>query len=93
MSKTITFLMIISFALMSSSGITCKADAKKFGDEKGQILCPVMEGKIDKKVYADYKGKRVYFCCAACKEKFNKEPEKYLKKLEGVKLDNAPEAK
>jgi YHS domain-containing protein len=48
---------------------------------KPQTTCPVMGGAIDKKVYADYKGKRVYFCCAGCIETFNKNPEKYLKKM------------
>lgn len=37
-----------------------------------------MGGKIDKSVYADYKGKRIYFCCAGCPETFLKDPEKYL---------------
>ena len=48
---------------------------------KPQTTCPVMGGTIDKKVYADYKGKRVYFCCPRCIETFNKDPEKYLKKM------------
>lgn len=50
--------------------------------EKTQTTCPILGGKIDKKVYADYNGKRVYFCCTDCIEQFKKEPDKYLKKLE-----------
>jgi YHS domain-containing protein len=47
-----------------------------------QTTCPVMEGnKIDKNVFVEYQGKKVYFCCADCKAKFEKEPEKYLAKL------------
>lgn len=47
-----------------------------------QTTCPIMEGnKIDKNVFVEYKGKKVYFCCAACKDKFLAEPEKYLAKL------------
>jgi len=46
-----------------------------------QKICPVMEGPINKELYTEYKGKKVYFCCAGCKEKFEKEPEKYLDKL------------
>lgn len=49
--------------------------------ESVQTKCPVMGGDIDKNVYLDYKGRRVYFCCGNCKEKFMKEPEKYLKKI------------
>jgi YHS domain-containing protein len=40
-----------------------------------------MEGTINKELYTEYKGKKVYFCCLGCKEKFEKEPEKYLSKL------------
>ena len=60
---------------------------KKFQDtgvlpESLQKKCPVMGGDIDKKVYIDYKGRRVYFCCAGCEEKFLADPDKYLKKIE-----------
>ncbi len=33
-------------------------------DPKPQTTCPVLAGKIDKNVYADYQGKRIYFCCS-----------------------------
>jgi YHS domain-containing protein len=47
-----------------------------------QTTCPVMDGnKIDKNVFVEYKGKKVYFCCTQCKAAFEKEPEKYLAKL------------
>jgi YHS domain-containing protein len=46
-----------------------------------QTVCPVMGGKINKSVFATYKGKKVYFCCAGCETPFLKNPEKYLSKL------------
>lgn len=47
-----------------------------------QTTCPIMEGnKIDKNIFVEYKGKKVYFCCAACKSVFEKDPEKYIAKL------------
>lgn len=46
-----------------------------------QTTCPIMGGPINKELYADYKGQRVYFCCMACPEEFNKNPEKYIAKL------------
>ncbi len=46
-----------------------------------QTVCPVMGGAIDKSIYVDYKGHRVYFCCHDCIAAFNKEPEKYLAKM------------
>jgi YHS domain-containing protein len=63
-----------------------------FAMAASQETCPVQAGKIDKKSYADYKGKRVYFCCAGCEETFKKDPDKYIKKLEdsGVTLESSP---
>jgi YHS domain-containing protein len=49
--------------------------------ESVQTKCPVMGGDIDKNVYTDYMGRRVYFCCASCIEEFLKDPGKYLKKM------------
>jgi YHS domain-containing protein len=50
--------------------------------EVEQTTCPVLDGnKIDKNVFVEYKGKKVYFCCAACKSVFEKDPEKYIAKL------------
>jgi multidrug efflux pump subunit AcrA (membrane-fusion protein)/YHS domain-containing protein len=46
-----------------------------------QTLCPVMGLAIDKKHFITYKGKKVYFCCPGCEEKFLKEPEKFMAKL------------
>lgn len=49
---------------------------------ESQTSCPVMGGKIDEKIFTDYQGKRVYFCCSGCLEEFKKDPDKYLKKLD-----------
>jgi len=46
-----------------------------------QKTCPIMGNPIDKNSYVEYQGKKVYFCCAGCKVKFEQEPEKYLAKL------------
>jgi len=47
-----------------------------------QTTCPVMDGNpIDKNIFVEYKGKKVYFCCKACPEKFLANPEKYVSKL------------
>jgi len=61
-------------------------------EAKPQTVCPVLAGNIDKEVYADYKGKRIYFCCKGCDKEFMKDPEKYMKKLEeqGVSLEPSP---
>jgi YHS domain-containing protein len=47
-----------------------------------QTTCPVMEGnKINKDVFVEYKGIKVYFCCNDCKAKFEADPEKYAANL------------
>jgi YHS domain-containing protein len=46
-----------------------------------QTTCPVMGGAIDKKIFVEYKGKKVYFCCSMCPAEFQKNPEKYISKL------------
>ena len=46
-----------------------------------QKTCPVMGKPINKEFYAEYKGQKVYFCCAGCKPKFDADPEKYIAKL------------
>ena len=59
-----------------------------------QATCPVMGGTINQSLYTDYEGKRVYFCCEGCVPEFQKDPEKYINKLEseGVKFQEAPKA-
>lgn len=47
-----------------------------------QTMCPVMTGnKINKDNFVEYKGKKVYFCCPGCDEKFMADPEKYITNL------------
>jgi len=51
-------------------------------EDIAQTTCPVMTGnKIDPNIFTVYHGKKVYFCCAICKGKFQKDPEKYLGRL------------
>ena len=63
------------------------------GEGKGtQEYCPVMGNKVNKEIYTDYNGKRVYFCCSGCIDTFKKDPEKYMEKMKeaGVTLESAP---
>ena len=46
-----------------------------------QTTCPVMGGAIDKNIFVEYKGKKVYFCCNGCPAAFQADPEKYVSKL------------
>ncbi len=49
--------------------------------ENVQTTCPVMGNPVDKKFFTYYKGRGIYFCCESCIEKFNAEPDKYLKAM------------
>jgi len=46
-----------------------------------QKTCPVMGGAINKAIFIEYKGKKVYFCCDGCQDKFKEAPEQYVAKL------------
>lgn len=50
-----------------------------------QEFCPVMGGKINKDIFVEYQGKKVYFCCPGCEPEFLKNPGKYLDKLPQIK--------
>jgi len=73
-------MMILGLVLaLSMVGSGFPADAPASG--QAQAACPVMDGKPNPNLYADYQGQRVYFCCPACLELFKKDPEKCMKKL------------
>jgi len=74
-----------------AEGMTAPAAKTEGGKE--QTACPVTGEKlIDKSVFIDYKGKRVYFCCSACFTQFKEDPEKHIKMMEdkGIVLEKAP---
>jgi YHS domain-containing protein len=48
---------------------------------KAQSTCPVLGNPIDKTVFVDYDGQRIYFCCKGCVSEFEKDPAKYMKVL------------
>ena len=87
-------LLVMGMCLVLSAGFVLLGCGPSESEAKAgpQTTCPMMGGKSDKKMYVDYKDKRVYFCCADCPKKFNADPEKYMKKMadEGVILEDAP---
>ena len=88
--KVFRTLLISLVVLALAAGPALAAD-----QPKPQTLCPVLGGNVDKKVYVDYQGKRIYFCCQGCDAEFKKDPEKYMKKLQeqGITLEKCPETK
>jgi YHS domain-containing protein len=87
-------LLVLSFVMvLFAAGTMLITDST--AQAQPQTTCPVMGGKINNNIYVDYQGKRIYFCCKGCDTEFNKDPGKYLKKLEeqGVTPEAIPESK
>ena len=92
--------LIFSLAVAAAEGDKPAADKSPAKEEKKeekkepkvQTTCPVMGGKINKEIYVDHDGKRIFLCCKACVAEFGKDSAKYIKKLEddGVTLEKAP---
>lgn len=60
-----------------------------------QTTCPVMKGSpVNKSLYVDADGYRIYVCCNGCLAAVKAAPDKYIAQLqaEGVELEKAPVA-
>lgn len=57
-----------------------------------QTTCPVMGGKINKELYVDADGYRIYVCCKGCIKAVKANPEKYIEKMQadGIELEKTP---
>jgi YHS domain-containing protein len=64
---------------MHQHASTDQAQVKVVAGE--QTTCPVMGGPINKDIFVEYQGKKVYFCCNGCPDIFKADPAKYLAKL------------
>ncbi len=82
--KKLSLLALASLAVLG----TAHAQTKSKAVEKvpAKISCAVQKGDmLDVKdatknhMYADYKGRRYFFCCAGCPAAFKKDPAKYAK--------------
>jgi len=87
--KFLPLTAVLLFSLFAAVSV-CPVHATGPGQEK----CPVLGGPVNRNVYVDHEGKRIYFCCPPCIKEFEKDPEKYLEKLEkeGMVLEEAPAA-
>jgi YHS domain-containing protein len=105
MYKVLTTVLILWLMGMGLMSISCDKEEKSpqmaeivtTTDTKSQTLKPqttdAFSGSpIDKSIYTDYKGKRIYFCCPNSRTSFSGDPEKYIKKLQeqGIALEDAP---
>jgi YHS domain-containing protein len=87
-AKTLTILTVTAVALVVSRPVigADKEKAKDAKDAKAKPYplktCIVQDEKLDKDAYVFvYQGQEIKLCCESCKDDFNKEPAKYLKKI------------
>lgn len=59
---------------------------------KHQTVCPVMGGAVNKQLYVDFDGKRIYVCCSGCIDAVKKDAAATIRKMEadGIALDKVP---
>lgn len=58
-----------------------EGDGEESASAAKQTLCPVSGHKIDLASHVEHDGKKVYFCCDGCIEKFEADTDKYLAML------------
>lgn len=81
MKKAILVVAVVALALpVFAQG---KKTEKK-NDKKTEVACPVMpDHKVNikkatkSKMFADFEGRRYFFCCAGCVPAFKENPAKY----------------
>ena len=82
-------LALAVMLILSIAAIGCTQRAKPINQS-----CPVMGGEVDPNTphAVEYQGQTIGFCCAGCVSEFEKNPEKYMSKVEAEKSANAPHA-
>jgi YHS domain-containing protein len=82
-------------ALLALTVFTATAEDKKDAPKPDKMTtCPVSGdklGEMGKPYVFEYQGREVKLCCPDCKKDFEKDPAKYMKKIEAA--DNAPAVK
>jgi len=83
----------ISLAVVACVAFGLLAGCAKPVTETGQKICPVMQKEVNVKIFTEYQGRKIYFCCEECKAEFAKDPKKYVKIVDAeLKANAAAEA-
>jgi len=85
MKLQLVILVLVVFGFAASA----LADSET---RKRQTHCPICSMEIDKRLFVDHEGKRIYFGCDSCPDLFRKSPKKYLRQLNaaGIVLADTP---
>lgn len=79
LEKLLTSVSIAAIAVMAF------ATTPVLADEYPLKTCVVTGEKLDSDAYDyHYQGRLVRFCCKSCIEKFNKDPQKFLKAIDAA---------
>ena len=70
-----------------------KKDEKPKKEAELNTKCPVSGDDADKTLTSEYKGRKVAFCCEDCQKDFEKDPKKYLAKLDQEQAGKSGEKK
>ncbi len=82
MGKTMKKLLLLTALVLVAGAAPAQKKASKAAPK---MTCAVTKEKLDvakatkDKMFADYKGRRYFFCCQGCPQTFKKNPEKYAK--------------
>ncbi|MEZ5361521.1 MAG: YHS domain-containing protein [Bryobacterales bacterium] len=72
--------MKLRIAFLSAALLAAAALAWAAGPDLTHAKCPIVGGQAMASSSVDYKGGKVYFCCAGCDETFKADPKKYAAK-------------
>ena len=76
-----TKLMLVAVMSMALVAATVWAADEAGKASKPQSTCPVMGTPINKKLFVDANGYRIYVCCEGCIGKVKADPAKYIEKI------------
>lgn len=79
--------MLLAFILGAPVMAAQNSSPDRAGEELGltNAVCPVTPAEtVDPSFFAEYNGKRVYFCCKRCKLRFEQDPDAYVEALAEV---------
>jgi YHS domain-containing protein len=95
MTKTLKAVLVAAIAISACTAFAAEDGAKaKPLPKDANSTCPVMmKEKTKADMFTDYKGQRVYFCCAKCKKHFAQDPDKYMTRLNEQKAKEKAETK
>jgi hypothetical protein len=87
--KTKILILLAVGTLFVSGSFASQKEANKENKAEYQTKCPVTGRKINKVVYFEYKGVKIYACCRGCIPTIKDKPGKFLQHLknEKIKLD------